>query len=107
MALTLTLTPEMVTGMLLGMIGGFARVTIGILKVLSARYKVYWSMTLIAFLSHGFVGLVIGMVFYLSPAASLLAGFGGLDVLESIYRIFRAEKAVAVQATPQRKGGSA
>lgn len=107
MALTLTLTPEMYTGMLLGMLGGFTRVFIGILKVFSARYKVYWSMTLITFLSHGFVGLVIGMIFYLSPAASLLAGFGGLDVLESIYKIFRTEKAVAVQAPPRRTGGSA
>ena len=90
------LSPEMQTGLVLGLAGGVLRVVVGMLKVVSARYKFYWSMTLVALVAGGFIGACLGLVFYFHPAAALLAGFGGLDVLQSVYRAFHAQKVIVV-----------
>ena len=92
----LTLTPEMWRGVVLGGVGGVIRVLAGTVKLMNARFKIYWGMTLAGAVIHAVIGGALGLVFYLIPAASLLAGFGGLDALDRIYKAFSAQKVVAV-----------
>ena len=90
------------TGAILGAIGGMARVCIGIMKFMSVRYKIYWGITWVSLLAHAIVGSLLGAVFHIYPEVSLLAGYGGLELLDSIYKAFKMQKAVAVPEGKKR-----
>jgi fluoride ion exporter CrcB/FEX len=88
------------TGALLGALGGVSRVCIGVMKFMSVKYKIYWGITGVSFLAHAIVGALLGAVFHIYPEVSLLAGYGGLELLDSIYKAFKTQKVVAV---PERR----
>jgi len=93
----IVLDPAIATGALLGFVGGVARVMVGILKAFSVKSKIYWSLT-----------LATALVFNFSQPLSLLAGFGGLDILDKIYQAFKVQKVIVVSESQAKKisGGS-
>ncbi len=82
---------------LLGGLGGLTRGVIGLLKALALKRRVvwhYWGLTVAIAL---IIGVFTGSVFNYDPRLSLLAGYAGTDVLEGIYKSFKAEKMIGVR----------
>ncbi len=77
---------------LLGGVGGLTRGFIGLLKALSLRRKIIWSYYIITVVIAVIIGIFTGLVFNFDYRLSLLAGYAGTDILESIYKSFQVQK---------------
>jgi len=77
---------------LLGGIGGLTRGVVGLLKALSLRRRILWAYYAITVLIAIIIGVFIGIIFDFDPRLSLLAGYAGTDILESIYKSFKVQK---------------
>ena len=73
---------------LLGGIGGLTRGVVGLLKALSLRRRVLWGYYWITVFVAIIIGVFIGIIFDFDVRLSLLAGYAGTDILESIYKSF-------------------
>ncbi len=86
----------MVDGVLLagvlGGIGGLTRGIVGLLKALSLRRRILWGYYFITVLISIIIGSFVGIIFDFDARLSLLAGYAGTDILESIYKSFRVQK---------------
>jgi fluoride ion exporter CrcB/FEX len=82
---------------ILGGIGGLTRGFIGLLKALSLRRRILWGYYLITVLVAFVIGVFTGLIFNFDYRLSLLAGYAGTDILESIYKSFKVEKAYVVK----------
>jgi len=91
------MNPTFLAGML-GGIGGLTRGLVGLLKALSLRRRVLWAYYIITVIVAVVIGVFIGIIFDFDYRLSLLAGYAGTDILESIYKSF------AVQKTYVKKG---
>ncbi|MBI4146276.1 hypothetical protein HY489_02980 [Candidatus Woesearchaeota archaeon] len=83
--------PTMIAG-ILGGVGGATRGLIGLLKSLALKRKVLWQYWAITVAISIIIGIFTGIVFNYDPRLSLLAGYAGTDILEGIYKGFKAEK---------------
>ncbi len=77
---------------LLGGVGGLTRGLIGLLKALSLRRKILWGYYIITVIIALVIGIFTGLIFNFDYRLSLLAGYAGTDILEGIYKSFKAEK---------------
>ena len=77
---------------MLGGIGGLTRGVVGLLKALSLRRRILWNYYLITVIIALVIGVFIGIIFDFDPRLSLLAGYAGTDILESIYKSFAVQK---------------
>ena len=77
---------------LLGGIGGLTRGVVGLLKALALRRRILWGYYIITVLIALIIGVFIGIIFDFDPRLSLLAGYAGTDILESIYKSFKVQK---------------
>ena len=77
---------------LLGGVGGLTRGIVGLLKALSLRRRILWGYYGITLLIAIVIGVFIGIIFDFDPRLSLLAGYAGTDILESIYKSFKVQK---------------
>lgn len=77
---------------LLGGVGGLTRGFIGLLKALSLRRKILWGYYSITVVIAVVIGTFTGLIFNFDYRLSLLAGYAGSDILEGIYKSFKAEK---------------
>ncbi len=77
---------------ILGAIGGFTRGLVGLLKALSLNRKILWGYYLITVAIAIIIGMFVGVIFDFDPRLSLLAGYAGTDILESIYKSFQVQK---------------
>ena len=77
---------------LLGGIGGLTRGVVGLLKALSLRRRVMWGYYSITVIIAIIIGVFIGIIFDFDVRLSLLAGYAGTDILESIYKSFKVQK---------------
>ena len=77
---------------LLGGIGGLTRGLVGLMKALSLRRKIIWTYYGITIFVALVIGAFIGMIFNFDWRLSLLAGYAGTDILESIYKSFAVSK---------------
>jgi len=84
---------------LLGGVGGLTRGLIGLMKALALRRKILWGYYAITIAVALVIGVFIGMIFNFDWRLSLLAGYAGTDILESIYKSFAVSK---VYAPPSR-----
>ncbi|RJQ21710.1 hypothetical protein C4580_02020 [Candidatus Woesearchaeota archaeon] len=82
---------------LLGGVGGATRGLVGILKALALHKKIIWRYYTITVICAIVVGVFTGMVFNYDARLSLLAGYAGTDILEGIYKSFKAEKVMVVK----------
>lgn len=80
------------TSAILGGLGGLTRGFVGLLKALSLRRKIIWSYYWITVLVSLIIGVFIGIIFNFDYRLSLLAGYAGTDILESIYKSFAVQK---------------
>ena len=77
---------------LLGGVGGLTRGLVGLLKALSLRRRILWPYYLITLVIALIIGVFVGIIFDFDPRLSLLAGYAGTDILESIYKSFKVQK---------------
>jgi hypothetical protein len=77
---------------LLGGVGGLTRGVVGLLKALSLRRRVLWGYYIITVIIAIVIGVFIGIIFDFDVRLSLLAGYAGTDILESIYKSFAVQK---------------
>jgi fluoride ion exporter CrcB/FEX len=77
---------------LLGGVGGLTRGIVGLLKALSVKRKILWDYYIITVIIAIIIGIFIGIIFDFDPRLSLLAGYAGTDILESIYKSFKVQK---------------
>ena len=76
----------------LGGIGGLTRGFVGLLKALSLRRRILWNYYAITIIIAIIIGIFIGIIFDFDKRLSLLAGYAGTDILESIYKSFSVKK---------------
>ena len=77
---------------LLGGVGGLTRGVVGLLKALALRRRIIWGYYAITVLIALIIGVFIGIIFDFDPRLSLLAGYAGTDILESLYKSFKVQK---------------
>ncbi len=82
---------------ILGGVGGLTRGFIGLLKALSLRRKILWGYYGITVIVALVIGIFTGLIFNFDYRLSLLAGYAGTDILEGIYKSFKAEKTYVVK----------
>ena len=87
---------------LLGALGGLTRGLVGLMKALSLRRKIIWMYYGITVFIALIIGAFVGMIFSFDWRLSLLAGYAGTDILESIYKSFAVSK-VYVQSVGVKK----
>ena len=80
---------------LLGGLGGLVRGLVGLMKALALKRKVLWNYYAITIGVALVIGVFIGMIFNFDWRLSLLAGYAGTDILESIYKSFAVSKVYA------------
>lgn len=77
---------------MLGGLGGLVRGLVGLMKALALKRKILWNYYLITIVVALIIGAFIGMIFNFDWRLSLLAGYAGTDILESIYKSFAVSK---------------
>ncbi len=88
---------------LLGGIGGLTRGLVGLMKALSLRRKILWGYYCITVLIAIVLGIFTGIIFSFDYRLSLLAGYAGTDILESIYKSFTVQKVYVSTAKAGKK----
>jgi hypothetical protein len=84
-----------ISAAILGGIGGLTRGIVGLLKAMSKKEKLIFNYWLITIIAAVIVGVFVGVLFDYDYRLSLLAGYAGTDVLESIYKSFKIQKIYA------------
>jgi fluoride ion exporter CrcB/FEX len=82
----------------LGMAGGLTRGVVGLLKAMSLRRKILWGYWVISAVVAMIIGTFVGLIFNFDYRLSLLAGYAGTDIIESIYKSFKVQKVYVVPA---------
>ncbi|PIN88480.1 hypothetical protein COU61_04760 [Candidatus Pacearchaeota archaeon CG10_big_fil_rev_8_21_14_0_10_35_13] len=83
---------QIILPILLGALGGVTRGLVGLLKALSLRRKIMWGYYAVTVMTAAIIGAFTGLVFNYDYRLSLLAGYAGTDIIESIYKSFKVEK---------------
>lgn len=81
---------------LLGAAGGLTRGVVGLLKAMALRREILWGYWIITVFVALLIGMFVGLIFNFDYRLSLLAGYAGTDILESIYKSFKVEKVYVV-----------
>ncbi len=81
---------------LLGLIGGLTRGLVGLLKALALKRQVLWGYWIITAVVAMLIGLFLGLIFNFDYRLSLLAGYAGTDILESVYKSFTVQKVYVI-----------
>lgn len=87
-----TFLNELFLPALLGGVGGLTRGFIGLLKAISLRRKILWGYYSITVVIAVIIGVFTGLIFNFDYRLSLLAGYAGSDIIEGVYKSFKAEK---------------
>ncbi|MBD3252576.1 hypothetical protein GF386_02505 [Candidatus Pacearchaeota archaeon] len=86
----------------LGMAGGLTRGVVGLLKAMSLRRKILWGYWIITAFIAMLIGMFIGLIFNFDYRLSLLSGYAGTDILESLYKSFKVQKVYVVPSGKKR-----
>ena len=71
-----------------GALGGLARGGVGVLKAYRRKEKLSWKYFFITMFSSAVVGCVAALLITQDYRLSVLVGYAGMDVLESVYKIY-------------------
>jgi len=77
---------------LFGLIGGIVRGVVGIVKSQKSKKKfnlAYFAFTIVC---SGIIGVFAGLLVSADYKLTMLAGYAGMDLIESIYKISRKKK---------------
>ncbi|RJQ19717.1 hypothetical protein C4580_05100 [Candidatus Woesearchaeota archaeon] len=88
--------PTLLAG-ILGGVGGATRGLVGLFKALAVSKRIKWKYYTITVVCAIVIGVFTGMVFNYDTRLSLLAGYAGTDILEGVYKSFKAEKVMVVR----------
>lgn len=72
---------------ILGMLGGAARASIGLVKAFRTKTKIKWSKVLFTLITSIIIGAASGLLFDSDYKISLVAGYIGTDLLENSIKI--------------------
>jgi len=72
----------------LGGLGGLARSCVGLIKALRNDVDINWKYTISTVFSSAIIGMVAGFLFDSNYKMSLVSGYIGMDLLESVYKIY-------------------
>ena len=86
----------------LGMIGGLTRGVVGLLKAMALKRQILWGYWIITAVVAMLIGMFVGLVFNFDYRLSLLAGYAGTDILESVYKSFKVQKVYVVPAGKEK-----
>ena len=75
------------TSAIFGLIGGIVRGVVGIVKSRQRKKRFNPWYFLFSVLVSGVIGMFAGMLWNNDYKVSLLAGYAGIDLIESIYKI--------------------
>jgi fluoride ion exporter CrcB/FEX len=79
----------LLTGALIGGLGGLLRSIIGLGKSLAAKRRIRWHYFFITVLLAVIIGLILGALTSVSKPIAFLAGYGGTDILEGIGKVIK------------------
>ncbi len=79
----------LLTGALIGGLGGLLRSIIGLGKSLAAKRRIRWPYFFITVLLAVIIGLILGALTSVSRPIAFLAGYGGTDILEGIGKVIK------------------
>lgn len=79
----------LITGAVLGGLGGLARSIIGLGKSLAAKRRIRWPYFLVTVIIAILIGLILGALTSVSKPIAFLAGYGGTDILEGIGKVIK------------------
>jgi len=82
---------------MLGGLGGLTRGLIGLMKALALKRRIIWAYYGITIAVALIIGIFVGLIFNFDWRLSLLAGYAGTDILESIYKSFAVQKVYVKQ----------
>jgi hypothetical protein len=85
---------ELALSMAFGAAGGIVRGLVGLAKAETERRKVLWANWGVTTAIAAIIGASMGVMFSFEWHLTPLAGYAGLDILDGIYKIFRAEKLI-------------
>jgi len=97
-----TLIQTLVLPGALGMAGGLTRGLVGLLKAMALRRHILWMYWMVTALVAMLIGMFVGIIFNFDYRLSLLAGYAGTDILESVYKSFKVQKVYVVPAGKEK-----
>lgn len=83
---------EFLLSAIFGFIGGVARASFGVLKARKRKEKFRFKYFLITILASGAIGMFAGLLYDKSYKISLVAGYAGTDIIESLYKMKHPKK---------------
>lgn len=78
---------SLINAAMFGLTGGVVRGVVGIVKSVRKRKKLRTWYFLFTIASSGLIGMFAGMLLPFDYRISLLAGYAGIDLIESLYKI--------------------
>ncbi|PIN80987.1 hypothetical protein COV16_00050 [Candidatus Woesearchaeota archaeon CG10_big_fil_rev_8_21_14_0_10_34_8] len=78
---------ELILAGIFGFIGGVARASVGFLKALKQKKKFNLKYFLVSLFTSGIVGVFAGLLYDKNYKLTLIAGYAGTDLIESIYKM--------------------
>lgn len=85
------MSSELALPALLGAVGGFVRGSIGLLKAMASKREIIWGYYFLTIFIAVIIGIFTGIIFNFDYRLSLLAGYAGTDILESVYKSFKTQ----------------
>ncbi len=79
----------MITGALIGGLGGLLRAVVGLGKSLAAKRRIRWPYFFITVIMAVIIGMVLGALTSISKPIAFLAGYSGTDILEGLGKIIK------------------
>jgi len=77
---------------LFGLIGGIVRGVVGIVKSQRSKKKFNAGYFIFTIICSGVIGLFAGMLISADYKLTMLAGYAGIDLIESIYKLSKSKK---------------
>ncbi|MFH1636875.1 MAG: hypothetical protein ABIB71_00445 [Candidatus Woesearchaeota archaeon] len=75
-----------------GFIGGVARASFGVLKARKRKEQFRLKYFLVTVVASGAIGMFAGLLYDTDYKLSLIAGYAGMDIVESIYKVKNPKK---------------
>ncbi len=80
------MNPILLAG-IFGFMGGATRTCVGVLKAVKKKEKFKWRYFLLSLMASGVVGMFTGLLYDVDYKVTLIAGYAGTDLIESVYKM--------------------
>ena len=90
---------ELAISAILGAIGGIGRVAIAVFRAMADKRELLWKPICVSLLGHLFAGIILGTAVYNVPQVSVLVGYAGMDLIETITKTLAKPKIIFASTT--------